>query len=213
MQKVQEENKKYSLSRSKGEIYISEILSCLGIDHWIEYTIKEIPKRRFDFYIPSLNLIIEYDGYQHFVFPNKYHKSKRAWKLYNRADRIKYKRALSLGYNIARIDSQSCIRECMEQCLFVETPTFLSDPSKYAKIGILAYNEEPCFSNNKCWDMTCRQLNMFDECCKIVESKNGKIHSGYMNIKSEMCLECSQGHKFTMTLHNMRRGKWCKECY
>jgi hypothetical protein len=54
-------------SKSKGERQIIDILDSLGLEYEKEYTVKISGKNlRFDFYIPSKCLLIEYDGIQHY---------------------------------------------------------------------------------------------------------------------------------------------------
>ena len=56
----------------KGEKAIADVLEDIGIDFIRQYSLKELyyknkkAKLSFDFYIPSLNIAIEYDGEQHF---------------------------------------------------------------------------------------------------------------------------------------------------
>ena len=52
--------------KSKGEIVISEVLTNLNIDFVKEMMFKELPNRKFDFFLPQLNTAIEFDGQQHF---------------------------------------------------------------------------------------------------------------------------------------------------
>ncbi len=59
-----------SCSRSKGELFIEKILNANGILFKREFRIKGQRKNqyfRFDFMIPSLSIIIEYHGGQHFA--------------------------------------------------------------------------------------------------------------------------------------------------
>lgn len=56
-------------SKSKGELAIENVLCKLGIDYESQFTFKDCKNIRplpFDFYIPSKNICIEYDGEQHF---------------------------------------------------------------------------------------------------------------------------------------------------
>ena len=59
---------KCNKKRSKGEQKIDKYLTSLGIDFFIEYSFdwQSNPKRRYDFYIPKYNLVIEYMGEQHY---------------------------------------------------------------------------------------------------------------------------------------------------
>ena len=55
--------------RSKGEEKISEILKEFNVKYIAQYTYLDCKDKRtlpFDFYIPSLNICIEYDGEQHY---------------------------------------------------------------------------------------------------------------------------------------------------
>jgi very-short-patch-repair endonuclease len=54
------------ISGSIGEENIALLLRENNIDFEREKTFKDLPRRRFDFYIPSLNRVIEFDGKQHF---------------------------------------------------------------------------------------------------------------------------------------------------
>ena len=91
--------------QSKGEIVISSYLD----EHHIEYESEkifndctDIRVLRFDFYIPSFNTVIEYDGKQHFE-PVEYFGGKSEFlKLQNR-DKIKEKYCKANGIKLIRI--------------------------------------------------------------------------------------------------------------
>ena len=54
---------------SKGELKIENYLNSVGINFIKEYRFSDCKNKRtlpFDFYLPDLNLVIEYDGKQHF---------------------------------------------------------------------------------------------------------------------------------------------------
>ena len=63
-------NKKYCpicyYNTSKGEIIINKFLEENNIDYQKEFIFPN-SKKRFDFYLPELNICIEYDGEQHFI--------------------------------------------------------------------------------------------------------------------------------------------------
>lgn len=61
---------------SKGEEKIASILTLLNIQFQREYKFKELPNRRFDFYLPEKNICIEFDGKQHFEYVATWHKTK-----------------------------------------------------------------------------------------------------------------------------------------
>lgn len=52
--------------QSQGELAIMNFLQNHQIEYYKEYIFKDFSNRRFDFYLPKENIIIEYDGQQHF---------------------------------------------------------------------------------------------------------------------------------------------------
>lgn len=96
-------NDKYDYS--KGETAIRTILERLNIHHIQEYTFKDciaISKLRYDFYIPSHNLLIEYDGIQHFQPIELFGGVEYHTKVIEH-DNIKTEYAMNTGYNLIRI--------------------------------------------------------------------------------------------------------------
>jgi predicted RNA-binding Zn-ribbon protein involved in translation (DUF1610 family) len=56
---------------SKGELLVSQVLNSMGLTYDYEHTFPDLKSSKdyiipIDFYIPSLNLCIEYDGEQHY---------------------------------------------------------------------------------------------------------------------------------------------------
>lgn len=51
---------------SKGENEIRKYLDTHGIEYIREKVFKDLPRLRFDFYLPTYNMCIEFDGVQHF---------------------------------------------------------------------------------------------------------------------------------------------------
>ena len=60
------------LGGSYGEKAVADVLDSLSIEYTREHSFEYLGRKRFDFYIPSLNIAIEYDGEQHY-------KSIDAW--------------------------------------------------------------------------------------------------------------------------------------
>jgi len=56
-----------------------------------------------DCYIPDLKIGFEYDGEQHYVFPNAYHKSKKEFESQVKRDREKRKLAMERGIKLITI--------------------------------------------------------------------------------------------------------------
>lgn len=60
---------------SKGENKIKEILTSMGIEYLCQYSFEDlidIAPLRFDFYLPKLNILIEYQGEQHYKSVEKW---------------------------------------------------------------------------------------------------------------------------------------------
>lgn len=53
------------ITYSIGESNIAKILKDNNIKYYSEYVFNDLPNRRYDFYLPDLNIIIEFDGPQH----------------------------------------------------------------------------------------------------------------------------------------------------
>jgi len=68
-----------SCQESKGEKLTSDVLNNMGIKYIREKRFKDCKYKNplpFDFYLPELNICIEYDGQQHFEKWNKWGKDK-----------------------------------------------------------------------------------------------------------------------------------------
>jgi hypothetical protein len=92
-------------SESWGEREVARILERLGIEFEVEKRFKECRDKlplSFDFWIPSLNTLVEYDGEQHFR-TNKFFGGVERLKLTQRRDRIKSLYAKRTGKKLTRI--------------------------------------------------------------------------------------------------------------
>ena len=63
-------------NQSHGEKKISNILNILNINYKQEYIFDNLKNRRFDFYLQNHNILIEFDGIQHFQIYGKYTPTK-----------------------------------------------------------------------------------------------------------------------------------------
>jgi len=72
-------------SESKGERKIRLFLELNGIDYKTEYIMPDQRKYRYDFYLPELNILIEFDGLQHFK-PIKFFGGEKAFKIQKKSD-------------------------------------------------------------------------------------------------------------------------------
>ena len=90
------------ISGSFGEENIALLLRDNNIDFEREKTFKDLPRRRFDFYIPSLNRVIEFDGKQHFQ-PCSWNKTEEDFDISTTRDEEKNIYCFKNGIEIIRI--------------------------------------------------------------------------------------------------------------
>lgn len=90
---------------SKLEEHIVTILKQEKIKFEREKTFKDLHYGlyRYDFYIPSLNFLIEVDGEQHYNFNKKFFKNRMDFLKMKERDRIKNSYALARGIRLYRI--------------------------------------------------------------------------------------------------------------
>lgn len=90
---------------SKGEEKLRNILLRASLPFEKEKTFTDLRngKYRFDFYIPSLNICIEYDSEIHFKQIKHFHKTNSAFKAAQERDRRKNSYCLSRGIRLYRI--------------------------------------------------------------------------------------------------------------
>lgn len=86
---------------SKGEIRIFKWLNSKNIEFIREYSLPDTPYR-FDFYLPAFNILIEYDGIQHFK-PVKRFGGKEGFLKTKKNDVSKNVLSILLSINLIRI--------------------------------------------------------------------------------------------------------------
>ena len=91
------------ISSSIGELNIQKILLENNIEFYKEFIFNDLPKRRFDFYLPQLNRLIEFDGIQHFKFTKNWNNSDIDFKLSQQRDQEKNEYAFSHNISVVRI--------------------------------------------------------------------------------------------------------------
>lgn len=90
-------------SFSKGERQISDILDESGIEYIPQYLVEiNGVKYRFDFFIPEVNLFIEYDGIQHFESVEYFGGESSLVKV-QQSDSIKNEWCRNNNFNLIRI--------------------------------------------------------------------------------------------------------------
>lgn len=95
--------KKLHKGPSKGELVIADILTKAKIPFETEKSFndeKRVQLYRFDFYIPSINSCIEFQGIQHMEFSPFFYKSRSDFLKAQERDRIKISYCLSHGIKL-----------------------------------------------------------------------------------------------------------------
>ena len=91
------------INTSIGELNIEETLKKNNIQFNKEYVFTDLKNRRFDFYLPELNRLIEFDGIQHFKFTNTWHQTEEEFKKALIRDNEKTNYTLSHNIPLVRI--------------------------------------------------------------------------------------------------------------
>lgn len=98
---------------SKGESRLRQFLEKHGIPFQQEYRI--MPYRyRYDFYIPSLNLLVEFHGQQHYK-PIEFFGGNQAFKKIARSDKIKRELAKRNDYQMTTMSYRSQLSNNLER--------------------------------------------------------------------------------------------------
>lgn len=103
---------------SKGELEIKNILEENKLDYKMEFIIKKskyLKNKPFDFYIPALNLLIEFQGEQHFI--KKFKMTDEDLAERKNIDIKKKKFALKYNYIYLEIKYNENIKEKLEKYL------------------------------------------------------------------------------------------------
>jgi very-short-patch-repair endonuclease len=108
-------------SSSKGETFVRAWLSNNGFVFEEQYAFSDFNKRmRYDFYIPSIPLIIEYDGEQHYkpvVRDGDVRSALLKFIQQKKTDAIKTKYLDSIGIPLLRIGYMDDIQETLSKRL------------------------------------------------------------------------------------------------
>lgn len=99
-------NSVYNNNKSKGETVIQNILDKLNVAYETEKSFDGLyspngRKLRYDFYIEELNLLIEYDGIQH--FQPSFRQTDEQYRFRKECDKLKDDFAAYSGYTLVRI--------------------------------------------------------------------------------------------------------------
>lgn len=89
----------------KGELIISKILNSLNINYEAQKTFDDLKDKSYlsyDFYIPDQNILIEYQGLQHYK-PVKHFGGENQFKLQQQHDKFKSEYAKSHNYKLIAV--------------------------------------------------------------------------------------------------------------
>lgn len=91
------------ISSSIGESNIAKILEDNDVEFYREFTFLDLPNRRYDFYLPALNRLIEFDGEQH-TNPNRgWNKTEENFRAIQQRDKEKNEYATQHNIDLIRI--------------------------------------------------------------------------------------------------------------
>lgn len=90
---------------SSYEAAVIQILQAAAIPFIREKQFKDLRHGfyRYDFYIPSMNILIEVDGEQHFIYNKRFFKNKADFTKAQERDRRKNSYALAHGISLYRL--------------------------------------------------------------------------------------------------------------
>lgn len=159
--------------------FMTSVLSQLGCDFETEYRIPNTTNKRYDFYISSLNTIIEVHGRQH--YERSFEKmGKGAKTLEEEQANDKYKEALALanGYNYIVINASESQTEWMKNNI---TSSGLNDPFD---LTLVDWSECHDFATS---NMTKRICSMFIDDDPSISRKIGeKLGLSYGTITNHL---------------------------
>ena len=90
---------------SKGELIISKVLDTLNINYEAQKTFDDLKDKSYlsyDFYIPDQNILIEYQGLQHYK-PVEYFGGENQFKVQQQHDKLKSEYAKTNNYNLIAV--------------------------------------------------------------------------------------------------------------
>jgi len=90
---------------SKGEKEIIKLLKKYKINYLTQYSFDDLKlkgKLRCDFYLPEKNVVIEYNGEQHYK-PNEFYGGKKGFELTQKRDKLKKEYCLNNGIDFLEI--------------------------------------------------------------------------------------------------------------
>ena len=122
---------------SRGEERIREFLQDNNIEFMDQYKLpyEQICTRKYDFYLPDYNILIEFDGEQHFKFVSRFHRTQEGFEDKKYIDAQKTAYAINNGHRLVRVDYKSFYRlpEIIDKALGCTSRLYLSSYTMYAE--------------------------------------------------------------------------------
>ena len=121
---------------SKGERFISQLLQSYNINYTPQKSFDDLKHKKllyYDFYLPELNVCIEYDGEQHFK-PILYWGDEKAFKELQLKDKLKNEYCISNNIPLLRLtykDSDSDVKSKILNFLQIKESHFITKFSKF----------------------------------------------------------------------------------
>ena len=107
--------------KSKGEMYLMNILNKENIKYDYQKSYSDLVDERklsYDFYLPEYNLLIEYNGKQHYAFYERYHRTIHGFHKQLHHDWLKRKYAKSNNINLLIINYKIKKEKDIKRVLF-----------------------------------------------------------------------------------------------
>lgn len=112
---------------SKKEIIIRKILHNNGYKYKEQKTFKDCinsktnRRLKYDFYLPDKNMLVEYNGKQHYQYIKRWHQNHQSLESQQYRDNIKKQYALSHGYRFLVIKYNENIEEKLKETLQIKS--------------------------------------------------------------------------------------------
>ena len=91
----------------KNEARVAHWLTSYGIQFQTQYSVKDLGRLRFDFYLPQQDIYIEVQGEQHFNYIPYFHRTPIGFEASQRRDEKKREWAKANENNLYELDARS----------------------------------------------------------------------------------------------------------
>lgn len=153
-----------------------------------------------DGYNEELNLAFEYHGRQHYDFDPFYYKSHKELEKRKCLDIFKEKICQEKGIKLVVVPYNSYTND---QSLTEYIYNCLKEMNVTPEVPI---NDIP-------FNLFYRSSSVLDELRELAKRQNGKLISTfYIDDKTKLIWQCSQGHTWEARPNNIKNGSWCPYC-